>query len=130
MKISREARRMARELFRLSLVDGRLDATRVSQISQRLTTEKPRSYLQILKELARLVRLELDRRHSIIESARPLDEATAAGIAKSLKLKFGDDITTEFRTSPDLLGGLRVKLGSDVWDGSISNRLNTLSQQL
>ena len=130
MKISREARRMARELFRLSLVDGRLDATRVSQISQRLTTEKPRSYLQILKELARLVRLELDRRHSIIESARPLDESTAAGIAKSLKLKFGDDITTEFRTSPDLLGGLRVKLGSDVWDGSISNRLNTLSQQL
>ena len=121
---------MARELFRLSFVDGRLDATRVSQISQRLTTEKPRSYLQILKELARLVRLELDRRHSIIESARPLDEATAAGIAKSLKLKFGDDITTEFRTSPDLLGGLRVKLGSDVWDGSISNRLNTLSQQL
>ena len=130
MKISREARRTARELFRLSLVDGRLDATRVSEISQRLITEKPRSYLQILKELARLVRLELDRRHSIIESARPLDEATAAGIAKSLKLKFGDDITTEFRTSPDLLGGLRVKLGSDVWDGSISNRLNTLSQQL
>jgi F-type H+-transporting ATPase subunit delta len=130
MKISREARRMARELFRLSFVDGRLDAARVSQVSQRLIAEKPRSYVQILKELARLVRLELDRRHSIIESARPLDEATAAGIAKSLKLKFGDDITTEFRTSPDLLGGLRVKLGSDVWDGSISNRLNTLSQQL
>jgi F-type H+-transporting ATPase subunit delta len=130
MKISREARRMARELFRLGFVDGRLDATRVSQISQRLIAEKPRSYAQILRELARLVRLELDRRHSIIESARPLDEATAAGIAKSLKLKFGDDITTEFRTSPDLLGGLRVKLGSDVWDGSISNRLNTLSQQL
>jgi F-type H+-transporting ATPase subunit delta len=130
MKISREARRMARELFRLSLVNGRLDATRVSEISQRLMTEKPRSYLQILKELARLVRLELDRRHSIIESARPLDDSTAASIAKSLKLKFGDDITTEFRISPDLLGGLRIKLGSDVWDGSISNRLSTLSQQL
>jgi len=130
MKISREARRMARELFRLGFVDGRLDAAHIAEISQHLIAKKPRSYIQILKELARLVRLELDRRHSIIESARPLDEATAAGIAKSLKLKFGDDITTEFRTSPDLLGGLRVKLGSDVWDGSISNRLNTLSQQL
>jgi len=130
MKISREARRMARELFRLSFVHGGLDAARIAEISQHLIAKKPRSYIQILKELARLVRLELDRRHSIIESARPLDEATAAGIAKSLKLKFGDDITTEFRTSPDLLGGLRVKLGSDVWDGSISNRLNTLSQQL
>jgi F-type H+-transporting ATPase subunit delta len=130
MKISREARRTARELFRLSLVNGRLDATSVSEISRRLTTEKPRAYLQILKELARLVRLELERRHSIIESAAPLDDSSAASIAKRLKLKFGDDITTEFRTSPDLLGGLRIKLGSDVWDGSISNRLNTLSQQL
>jgi F-type H+-transporting ATPase subunit delta len=130
MKISREARRTARELFRLSLVNGRLDATSVSEISRRLTTEKPRAYLQILKELARLVRLELERRHSIIESAAPLGDSSAASIAKRLKLKFGDDITTEFRTSPDLLGGLRIKLGSDVWDGSISNRLNTLSQQL
>ena len=72
MKISREARRMARELFRFSLVDGRLDASRVSDVSERLVAEKPRAYLQILKELSRLVRLELDRRHAIIESASPL----------------------------------------------------------
>ena len=85
MKISREARRMARELFRFSLANGRLDANRVSEISQRLLTEKPRSYLQILKELARLVRLELDKRHAVIESAVPLNEASASNIANTLK---------------------------------------------
>jgi F-type H+-transporting ATPase subunit delta len=130
MKISREARRLARELFRLSLVNGRLDASRVSAISERLVAEKPRSYLEILKEFTRLVRLELERRHAVVESASPLDESSATNIANTLKQKFGDDITTEFRTSPDLLGGLRVKLGSDVWDGSISSRLATFSQQL
>jgi F-type H+-transporting ATPase subunit delta len=130
MKITREARRMARELFRLSLENGRLDASRVSEISQRLTAERPRDYLEILKELARLVRLELDKRHALIESASPLDDASATGVANTLRLKFGDDITTEFRTSPGLLGGLRIKLGSDVWDGSISSRLNALFQQL
>jgi F-type H+-transporting ATPase subunit delta len=77
-----------------------------------------------------LVRLELERRHAIIESASPLDERSATNIANTLKQKFGDDITTEFRTSPGLLGGLRIKLGSDVWDGSISSRLATFSQQL
>jgi F-type H+-transporting ATPase subunit delta len=130
MKISREARRLARELFRLSLADGRLEASRVSAISERLITEKPRNYLEVLKEFSRLVRLELERRHAIVESASPLDESSAANIASTLKEKFGDDITTEFRTSPDLLGGLRIKLGSDVWDGSISSRLATFSQQL
>ena len=72
MKISREARRLARELFRLSLVHGRLDANRVSAISERLIVEKPRSYLEVLKEFSRLVRLELERRHAIVESATPL----------------------------------------------------------
>jgi F-type H+-transporting ATPase subunit delta len=130
MKISREARRMARELFGLSLVSGRLDANRVSEISKRLITEKPRGYLQILKELSRLVRLELDRRHAVIESAAPLDETITANIANTLKSKFGSDITTEFRTSPALLGGLRIKLGSDVWDGSVNSRLIAFAQQL
>jgi F-type H+-transporting ATPase subunit delta len=130
MKISREARRMARELFRLSLRDGRLDPSRVTEISQRVIAEKPRAYLEILKELSRLVRLELDKRHALIESASPLDDVSAANIAKTLRTRFGNDITTEFRTTPGLLGGLRIKLGSDVWDGSISSRLNELSQQL
>jgi F-type H+-transporting ATPase subunit delta len=130
MKISREARRMARELFGSSLVNGRLDANRVSEISERLIAEKPRRYFQVLQDLSRLVRLELDRRHAVIESAMPLDEASAANIANTLKSEFGSDITTEFRTSPALLGGLRIKLGSDVWDGSVNNRLIAFSQQL
>jgi F-type H+-transporting ATPase subunit delta len=130
MKISREARRLARELFRLSLVNGRIDANRVSEISKHLIAERPRGYVQTLKEVSRLIRLELDKRHAIIESATPLDATSADNIAKTLKLKFGDDITTEFRASPDLLGGLRVKLGSDVWDGSIANRLSEFSLQL
>ena len=130
MKISREARRMARELYGFSLVNGRLDANRVSEISQRLVTEKPRGYLQALKEFSRLVRLELDRRHAIVESAEPLDETSASNIVHTLKSKFGSDITIEFRTSPALLGGLRVKLGSDVWDGSVNSRLAAFSQQL
>ena len=130
MKISREARRLARELFRLSLVNGRIDANRVSEISKHLIAERPRGYVQTLKEVSRLIRLELDKRHAIIESATPLDATSADNIAKTLKLKFGDDITTEIRASPDLLGGLRVKLGSDVWDGSIANRLSEFSLQL
>jgi F-type H+-transporting ATPase subunit delta len=33
-------------------------------------------------------------------------------------------------TNPDLLGGMRIRVGSDVWDSSVRNRLQRLQQQL
>lgn len=128
MKISREARRTARELFRLSLVSGRVDAGRVTVISERLVAERPRGFFEILKEFTRLVRLELSKRHAVIESAASLGSDAVNEITGNLKKKFGQDITTEFVINPSLLGGLRVKLGSDVWDGSISSRLAALTK--
>lgn len=130
MKISKESRRFARELFKVSLTDGRLDPRKVAEYSDRLIAEKPRGYVQILKEFARLVRLELHRRHAIVESAASLDPAESAHIENDLRSRFGSDLTIEFKTNPGLLGGLRVQVGSDVWDGSVFNRLQTLKQQL
>lgn len=130
MKISKEAKRFARELFQLSLSNGRLDASKVAGLTDQLVAEKPRGYVAILREYTRLARLELERRHAIVDSAIPLDEAHAASLRRELAAKFGDDLTFEFRTNPALLGGLRIQVGSDVWDGTVSNRLHLLSQQL
>ena len=130
MKISKEAKRFARELFQLSLTNGRLDASKVSGLTDQLVAEKPRGYAAILREYTRLARLELERRHAVVDSATPLDAAHAASLRRELSSKFGDDLTIEFRTNPELLGGLRIQVGSDVWDGTVSNRLHLLSQQL
>jgi F-type H+-transporting ATPase subunit delta len=130
MKITKEAKRLARELFQLSLTDGRLDAAKVASWSDGLVAQKPRGYVGILREYTRLVRLELARRHAIVESAAPLDAAHAASLRLELAAKFGDGLTIEFRTRPELLGGLRIQVGSDVWDGTVFNRLHLLSQQL
>jgi len=47
-----------------------------------------------------------------------------------LKAKYGSDLATDFKINPDLLGGLRIKIGSDVWDGSVRNRLTRLGEEL
>jgi F-type H+-transporting ATPase subunit delta len=47
-----------------------------------------------------------------------------------LNKKYGKDLSTEFVVKPELLGGMRVRVGSDVWDGSVRNRLERLRQQL
>ncbi len=36
----------------------------------------------------------------------------------------------EFKSNPGLLGGMRVRVGSDVWDGSVKNRLERLREKV
>ena len=129
MKISKEARRLSRQLFRLSLTDGALDRAKVSSIVQTVITGKPRHYVGALEDLQRLIRLEMAKRHAVIESAVALGPETSESIVNNLKQKYGQDLTTEFAVNPELIGGMRIKLGSDVWDGSVKNRLARLQEQ-
>ena len=129
MKITKEARRLSRQLFRLSLTDGALDRAKVSSIVQTVITEKPRHYVGALEDFQRLIRLEMAKRHAVIESAVALSPETSESIVNNLKQKYGQDLTTEFAVNPELIGGMRIKLGSDVWDGSVKNRLARLQEQ-
>ena len=127
MKLSREARRQSKELFDMSIVDGRLDENRLRTITTEIVERKPRNFVQMLKFITRLTRMEVARHHAIVESAAELTAEKRSEISSNLSSKFGK-ITTEFRHTPSLIGGLRVKLGSNVWDGSIQSRLETLKQ--
>ncbi|BCX47888.1 F0F1ATP synthase subunit delta [Haloferula helveola] len=128
MKISKVAASTARRIFRLCQTDGRLDEERLAKAVRQLATEKPRDYRGILGALKRLVRLELESRRVIIESADTLDEATQQRVTAGLIAKYGNQLTFEYRVNPELLGGLKVRVGSDVWDGSVKGRLDRLAQ--
>jgi F-type H+-transporting ATPase subunit delta len=130
MKIPKEARKLSRELYKASLQDGRLDEDRVRKIAQHLVSTKPRHYLNILKDYDRMIRLELAARHAVIESATELDGETRGQLEGTLRGKYGQDLTTEFKTEPALIGGLRIKIGSDVYDSTVRERLNHLDAAL
>lgn len=130
MKISKDARKLSRELFQKSFVNGRLDDARVKAIVAKVVETKPRHHFEILKDYQRLVRLEVEKHHAVIESAATLDQKTNEQLTKSLRGKYGQDLTTEFKVVPELIGGLRIKLGSDVWDSTVRGRLDRLQGQL
>jgi len=130
MKTSKEARRTARQLFRLCLVNGRLDEARVRSIVQTVMTSKPRGYVAILESLTNQIRTEVENQRAMVESATPLDAAMQSNLKASLSKKYGRDLSLEFQTKPELLGGIRVKVGSDVWDGTVKARLEALKAQL
>jgi len=130
MKLDKDARKLTKGLFKMSLTNGRLDEKKVSAVVQKVIDAKPRSFTGILKEYQRLVRLEVAKHHAVIESATALDKGTTDQLLANLRAKYGGDLTTEFKTTPELLGGLRIKIGSDVFDSSVRERLARLETQL
>jgi F-type H+-transporting ATPase subunit delta len=130
MKINKEVRQLSREMLRASFTDGQLDRGKIASLVQSLIARKPRHYIDVLQYYRRLLRLEIEKRNATIETADELRPGVKEQIVGNLKRKFGADLTTEFVVTPQLLGGMRVRVGSDVWDGSVRNRLERLQQQL
>jgi F-type H+-transporting ATPase subunit delta len=127
MKGTKQSRRLSKQLFKSCQVDDRLNADRVRKAVRLLIDQKPRGYFGILQNLQRLVKLDEASRSARVESAVALGQAQQQDVRNSLKRLKGGDVTVEFATNPGLIGGMRVKIGDDVYDGSVRTRLTALS---
>ena len=130
MKLNKEIRQLSRKMLQASFTDGQLDPGRIASLVDSVIAEKPRNYINVLKNYKRLLRLEVEKRHATIETASEVDPAIHSEIVSNLKSKYGDDLATEFHVDPQLLGGMRIRVGNDVWDGSVRNRLERLQHEL
>jgi F-type H+-transporting ATPase subunit delta len=130
MKTHKRFLRAARQLYRLCLVDGVLDDKRVRLTARRLAQSKRRGALSILKAFHRLVRLDRERHAAVIESATPLADPLQQQIEADLARRYGPGLETSFKANPALIGGMRIKVGSTVFDGSVRGRLAALQARL
>jgi F-type H+-transporting ATPase subunit delta len=128
MKISKQAQRGARQLFHSCHVNGLLDENRVRRTVELLGGQKPRGYVEILSRLHRLVKMDLERHAARIESATPLPAALQTDLANRIKKIYGNGVNIAFGQNPALIGGLRIQVGSDLYDGSVKMRLEKLEQ--
>lgn len=128
MKISKQARRDAKQLFRSCFNNGTLDENRVRQAVQLVVSQKPRDYVSVLSQFTRLVKLDLERRTARIESAQPLSAEQQTALEGSLAWKYGQGLIISYGQNPALLGGSRIQVGSDVYDGSVRARLDALRE--
>lgn len=126
--MTKQSRRDAKQLFRSTLVNGLMDEGRVRSVVHKVLELKPRGYMAILGHFTRLVKLEQDRRAAKVESAIPLTPDQQSGVASNLQRLYGNGLNLSFHVNPALVGGLRVRVGSDVYDGSVSARLQELEE--
>ncbi|MDF1753765.1 MAG: F0F1 ATP synthase subunit delta [Verrucomicrobiales bacterium] len=127
MKVSKEARRTSRKLLAACISDGKVDLQLVRTIVTKLTEGQYRGYLQVIHAFWRLVRLEVAKSQALVESAVELDSTMQNKVVADLQAKYGKQVEATFKVNPELIGGMRIKVGSDVWDGSVKNRIERLS---
>jgi F-type H+-transporting ATPase subunit delta len=128
MKSSKQARRDAKALFQACRVNGVPDESRVRQVVLKVTAGKPRGFIGVLSYFQRLLRFDLERRSARVESATPLTAAEQATVSSNLTRRYGPGLNISFSQNAGLLGGMRIKVGSDVYDGSVQARLKALAE--
>jgi len=65
-----------------------------------------------------------------VTSAHKLDDGQVEALRKNLRTRYGADIAVDLSVDPAILGGLVVKIGSRMIDGSIRTKLNSLAQAM
>jgi F-type H+-transporting ATPase subunit delta len=130
MKISKQARRDGKALFRTCEVNGVLDENRVRQSVNAVVAQKPRGYVAILSHFQRLVKLDIERRTVRVENAVESSPALMENVKTQIAKRYGPGYDVQFGINKDLIGGIRVKVGSDVFDGSVRARLNELAEKM
>jgi F-type H+-transporting ATPase subunit delta len=128
MKVSKQARRDAKLLYKGCLKNGLLQEDSVTKTVQAVVDGKPRAYIQILNHLLKLVKTDIHSRTARIESADSLDDATRKSVEKLLTDRYGTSLMMSFDVNPGLLGGMRIQVGSDVYDASIRSRLQKIGE--
>ena len=128
MKVTKQAIREATQVFRLCLVNGLLDENRARKAVQQIIAARPRGYLATLSHFRRLVEFDCARRTGRVESALALPADLQASVQTGLARAYGPGLATFFAENPALIGGMRIRVGSDVYDGSVKARLAALEQ--
>jgi len=126
MSQTKQAKREAKELFRLCFVNGSLDEGRVREVVRRVAESTTRNRFKFLSNFQRLVKLDHARHTAAVENATPLSADMQASIQAGLSHTYGPGLTTTFTHNPALIGGMRIKVGSDVYDSSVKARLTAI----
>ncbi|MFV0319885.1 MAG: F0F1 ATP synthase subunit delta [Microbacterium sp.] len=113
-----------------TILAGRASAATTLIVSSLVRQPGDRRVRQLLGQAIRIVSDQRGKSVATVTASTPLSDAQTRRLAELLGNRYGRDVSLNTVIDPTLVGGLRVQLGDDVIDGSISGRLADLRQRL
>jgi F-type H+-transporting ATPase subunit delta len=127
MRGDKKTKLLARQLFRLSLVNGQVSPDQVAGVLGYIEKHSPRHALALLKLYHRAIATELAKSRAVVEHAGSLGADALRQIEAAMTRKYRRPVTAAAQPNPRLLAGVRVRVGSDVYESTVAGQLATLS---
>lgn len=113
-----------------TLLQGRASDATTLIVSSLVQRPRERRIRQLLIRAERIVAQERGRVVARVTAALPLSFAQSVRLREALSRKYGRDVSINTVIDPAVVGGIRVQIGDDVIDASVSSRLADLRQRL
>lgn len=126
MSSRRKVAELAHQLFQLSLDRDQVSAERVTGVLAWVEKHRPASASAVLRAYKRLIEAEVARSRAVIEYAGEVSPSVFAQIASAMSQRFGRTIEPVPVPRPELIAGLRVRVGDNVFENNVVNQLAAL----
>ncbi|HYQ68473.1 F0F1 ATP synthase subunit delta [Actinophytocola sp.] len=113
-----------------TLLGDKVDAVTVELVEQLVTTPRGRSVISGLDELAAAAAQRRERSVAYVVAPVPLTDQQEERLADTLTRIYSRPIALHVEVDPDVQGGLVIKVGDEVIDGSVTGRLDELRRRL
>ena len=124
----KQIQQLAKQFFKMSVVDGALSAERVAGVLAYVEKHRPAQPLAVLKAYQRLVAAEFARGQAVVEHAGPVNDSLLGSIAAAMTKKYSRPVTSVAKRNDALLAGVRVRIGDDLYESSVAGQLAVLKQ--
>jgi len=112
------------------LLGDKVDDVTVTLVRQLVTVPRGRGLVTGLADLAEAAATRRERSVAYVVSAGPLSEQQQERLAVTLQRVYSRPIALHVEVDPDLQGGLVIRVGDEVIDGSVTGRLDELRRRL
>ncbi|GIF10618.1 F0F1 ATP synthase subunit delta [Actinoplanes teichomyceticus] len=110
------------------LLTGKAQPTTVRLVQVALEGFGGRGFEASLNRLVELTAGKRDREVAYVTVAKPLSDAEETALAAKLSTIYGREVSLKVDVNPAIIGGVSVRVGSDLYDGTILRRLNAAKQ--
>ncbi|MBS2964887.1 F0F1 ATP synthase subunit delta [Actinocrinis puniceicyclus] len=106
-----------------SLLAGKANPSALRLIHRLVAAPRGRSVVSGVEELSRIAAERRSRVTALVSAAVPLTEAQRERLTGILARAYGREIRLNVELDQDLIGGLTIRIGDDIIDGSVAGRL-------
>ncbi len=130
MNQSEKINKLAKRLIQVSSVNDELDTDSLWGGIMKLKEQGFKHFLPLLKILKVKVAQTMAQQTLEVTSSSPLSESMLESLEKSFTQKYQKSVKVKSFIDPSLIGGLKVRIGDDVYDASIAAQLNQIANEI